>query len=92
MTGRNLPLQRIPIRRGLDHVVVLYRAVPKDADTKEAYGNRPVASGPYKIENYELGTALSLVRNENWDPTTDPNRPAYPDRFQIELNTATARQ
>ena len=64
--------------------------VPKDEDTKEAYGNRPVASGPYKIENYELGTALSLVRNENWDPATDPNRPAYPDRFQFELNADKA--
>ena len=64
--------------------------VPKDADTKQAYGNRPVASGPYKIENYELGTALSLVRNGNWDPATDPNRPAYPDRFQFELNADRA--
>jgi peptide/nickel transport system substrate-binding protein len=64
--------------------------VPKDADTKQAYGNRPVASGPYKIENYQLGTALSLVRNENWDPATDPNRPAYPDRFQFELNADKA--
>ena len=27
--------------------------VPKDADTKQAYGNHPVASGPYKIENYQ---------------------------------------
>jgi peptide/nickel transport system substrate-binding protein len=64
--------------------------VPKDKDTKQAYSNRPVASGPYKIENYQLGTALSLVRNENWDPATDPNRPAYPDRFQFELNVDKA--
>jgi peptide/nickel transport system substrate-binding protein len=64
--------------------------VPKDADTKQAYGKRPVASGPYKIENYQLGTALSLVRNENWDPATDSNRPAYPDRFQFELNADKA--
>lgn len=60
--------------------------VPEDADTKEAYGSRPVASGPYKIENYTAGTSLDLVRNENWDPATDPNRPAYPDRFHLELN------
>ena len=64
--------------------------VPKDADTKGDYGNRPVASGPYKIENYQRGTALTLVRNENWDPATDPNRPAYPDRFQFELNADRA--
>lgn len=66
--------------------------VPKAADTKEAYGDRPVASGPYKIEDYRRDTSLSLVRNPNWDPATDPNRPAYPDRFQIELNADTASE
>jgi peptide/nickel transport system substrate-binding protein len=60
--------------------------VPKASDTKQDYGNRPVASGPYKIENYALDKSLNLVRNENWDAATDPNRPAYPDRFQFELN------
>jgi peptide/nickel transport system substrate-binding protein len=64
--------------------------VPKDRDTKQAYDNRPVASGPYKIESYEPGTSLALVRNDNWDPATDPNRPAYPDRFQFELNADQA--
>ena len=63
--------------------------VPKDADTRQAYSDRPVASGPYKIADYQHDTALSLVRNENWDPATDPNRPAYPDRFQFELNVDT---
>ena len=60
--------------------------VPKDRDTKKEYANRPVASGPYKIENYDRSKSLTLVRNENWDPATDPNRPAYPDRFQFQLN------
>ena len=60
--------------------------VPKDRDTKKEYANRPVASGPYKIENYDRSKSLTLVRNENWNPATDPNRPAYPDRFEFELN------
>ena len=60
--------------------------VPKDKDTKQDYGNDPIASGPYKIDSYVRDTSLTLVRNENWDPATDPNRPAYPDRFQFELN------
>jgi peptide/nickel transport system substrate-binding protein len=60
--------------------------VPKDADTKERYGSHPMASGPYKIEDYRSDTSLSLVRNEYWDSATDPSRPAYPDRFQFELN------
>ncbi|MGO4444896.1 ABC transporter substrate-binding protein [Mycobacterium sp. 2YAF39] len=64
--------------------------VPKDRDTKQDYGSRPVASGPYKIETYDPGKSLVLVRNENWSSATDPNRPAYPDRFQIELNVDRA--
>jgi peptide/nickel transport system substrate-binding protein len=65
--------------------------VPKDRDTRKDYGNRPVASGPYKIENYVRDTSLTLVRNENWNPATDPNRLAYPDRFQFELNVDRSR-
>jgi peptide/nickel transport system substrate-binding protein len=60
--------------------------VPKDSDTKEAYGDRPIASGPYKIGDYQRGTSLTLIRNENWDAAADPDRPAYPDRFQFELD------
>jgi peptide/nickel transport system substrate-binding protein len=60
--------------------------VPKDSDTKQDYAKRPIASGPYQIETYVPNTSLTLVRNKNWDPATDPNRPAYPDRFQFELN------
>jgi peptide/nickel transport system substrate-binding protein len=65
---------------------MLYTApVPKDKDTKQDYTNRPVSSGPYKIDSYVPGTSLTLVRNEMWDPASDPNRPAFPDRFQVEL-------
>lgn len=66
--------------------------VPKDADTRQDYGNRPVASGPYKIEDYSRGTSLSLARNPNWDPATDPNRPAHPDRFEFDLTADTASE
>ncbi len=67
----------------------LYTApVPKDADTKEAYADRPVSSGPYKIETYTPDESLVLVRNDQWDPATDPNRPAYPDKFQFSAGTA----
>jgi peptide/nickel transport system substrate-binding protein len=62
--------------------------VPKDADTKEAYADRPVSSGPYKIEKYTPDESLVLVRNDQWDPATDPNRPAYPDKFQFSTGSA----
>jgi peptide/nickel transport system substrate-binding protein len=63
--------------------------VPKDADTKADYRKRPLASGPYKIEKY-TDDSLVLVRNAQWDPATDPNRPAYPDRFEFERSPDAA--
>lgn len=64
--------------------------VPKDSDTEQDYGNRPIASGPYKIEQYNRGASLTLVRNENWDPATDGNRPANADRFEFALDVDSA--
>jgi peptide/nickel transport system substrate-binding protein len=38
------------------------------------------------FERNELGKAFSLVRNPQWDPATDPNRKALPDRIEVSLN------
>jgi peptide/nickel transport system substrate-binding protein len=46
---------------------------------------RPVSSGPYKIESYEVGKSLVLVRNENWSKDSDPVRSANPDSFVYEF-------
>jgi peptide/nickel transport system substrate-binding protein len=59
--------------------------VPASADTGESYDDRPLSSGPYKIETYEKGRELVLVRNENWDPASDPIRKAYPDQIVMEF-------
>jgi len=59
--------------------------VPKDKDTGERYANKPVSSGPYKFQSIELGKKVVLVRNENWDPATDPNRKALPDQIDMTL-------
>ena len=55
--------------------------VPKAKDDKQNYDFHPVSSGPYKISSYTPDKSLTLVRNTNWDPSTDPNRPALPDSF-----------
>jgi peptide/nickel transport system substrate-binding protein len=55
--------------------------VPKAKDTKQSYDLHPVSSGPYKIESYIPDKSIVLVRNPNWDASTDPNRPALPDKF-----------
>ncbi|GAA3318918.1 ABC transporter substrate-binding protein [Arthrobacter ramosus] len=64
--------------------------VPKDKDTKLDYTNHPVSSGPYMVDSYSRGKSLKLVRNRNWDPSTDPNRSALPDTFSFSLSTSQA--
>ncbi|MGO4586578.1 ABC transporter substrate-binding protein [Arthrobacter sp. 2RAF6] len=64
--------------------------VPKDKDTKLDYTNHPVSSGPYMVDSYSRGKSLKLVRNPNWDPSTDPNRSALPDTFSFSLSTSQA--
>jgi len=62
--------------------------VPKAKDDKQNYDQHPVSSGPYKIESYTPSKQLVLVRNPNWDPATDPNRPALPDKFVVTMGIA----
>jgi len=59
--------------------------VPVAKDTGERYANKPVSSGPYKFQSLEVGKKVVLVRNENWDPATDPNRKAMPDEIDLTL-------
>jgi len=59
--------------------------VPKDKDTGVRYKEHVVSTGPYMFESYEEGKGFVLVRNPHWDPATDPNRPALPDRYEITL-------
>jgi peptide/nickel transport system substrate-binding protein len=60
--------------------------VPKDKDTGAKYRNSIVSTGPYKFENLQPGKSFNLVRNDQWDPATDPNRKALPDRIEVTLN------
>lgn len=62
-----------------------FAPVPKAKDTKQLYDLHPVGTGPYKIESYDRGKQLTLVRNKYWDPKTDPSRWAYPDKIQVKM-------
>jgi peptide/nickel transport system substrate-binding protein len=68
----------------------VFSPVPKAKDTKTAYDNRPVSSGPYKIESYTRKKQLVLIRNEHWDQKTDPLRNALPDKFIFKFGDAEA--
>ncbi|MQA86461.1 MAG: ABC transporter substrate-binding protein [Streptosporangiales bacterium] len=63
----------------------VFGPVPEDKDNGVKYDNRPFSSGPYKIEKYDRGKELVLVRNEHWDPKTDPVRKARPDRIVVKM-------
>lgn len=60
--------------------------VPQAQDTGTRYKEKVVSSGPYMFESNDLGKQFTLVRNPNWDPATDPNRRALPDRIEVALN------
>ena len=62
-----------------------------DAENPSTYGEHQVATGPYMIENnsageltgYTSGKEIKLVRNPNWDASTD-FRPAYLDSIEVQ--------
>jgi len=60
--------------------------VPKAKDTGAKYRNSIVSTGPYKFADLQPGKSFNLVRNDQWDPATDPNRKALPDRIEVSLN------
>lgn len=67
-----------------------------DKGKKSTYGLHLVTTGPYMVKNdasgkitgYQPGKRIEMVRNPNWDKSTD-FRPAYLDRIIVdEGNTA----
>ncbi|MFB7507039.1 ABC transporter substrate-binding protein [Streptomyces broussonetiae] len=63
-----------------------YSVVSAKGDTQQKYDKSPVTTGPYKIQSFQSGKSMVLVRNTNWDPKTDPIRHQYVDRFNILFN------
>ncbi|SNT64956.1 peptide/nickel transport system substrate-binding protein [Asanoa hainanensis] len=59
--------------------------VPVAKDTGVKYKEHVVSSGPYKFESYEAGKGFKLVRNDQWDQSTDPNRKALPDGYDVTI-------
>lgn len=68
-----------------------FTGIPQDADDPATYGRRPLATGPYKFAEYEPGNRLTLVRNEQWDPATDPGRLQAVDRWEFRFGQDTTR-
>jgi peptide/nickel transport system substrate-binding protein len=65
--------------------LLAFAPVPKAKDTGEKYDDAVVSNGPYKIESYVKAQSMTLVRNENWNPDSDPIRKAYPDKVVVNF-------
>jgi peptide/nickel transport system substrate-binding protein len=59
--------------------------IPQFGSEPRTYGKHPLATGPYKVAA-SSPKSLTLVRNAQWDPRTDPGRHAYPDRYVFHFH------
>ncbi len=51
-----------------------------------AYGRRPLSTGPYKIKEFRVNESLTLEKNDQWDPASDPARHQYADEYVIKFD------
>jgi peptide/nickel transport system substrate-binding protein len=67
--------------------------VPKAKDTGAKYEAQFVAMGPYMRDGtYDQTTKLTLKKNPNWDPKTDPVRHQYADKWVFDFNGGDRNQ
>jgi peptide/nickel transport system substrate-binding protein len=66
--------------------------VPAAKDTGSKYKEHVVSSGPYMFASNDLGKDYTLVRNPNYDASTDPDtgRTSLPDKYVVDLNVNAA--
>src|SRR4051812_8364233 len=68
-----------------------------DAKNPSTYNTHVVSTGPYMVKNdaqgntvgYQAGKSIDLVRNPNWDKSTD-FKPAFFDGIQMTTNDSNA--
>jgi peptide/nickel transport system substrate-binding protein len=70
--------------------LLAFAPVPKAKDTGDQYTLAPFSNGPFRIESYEEGKEMVMVRNENWSQESDPVRKPYLDKiiWQFGLDEA----
>jgi peptide/nickel transport system substrate-binding protein len=65
--------------------------IPEKGSDPAKYALHPLATGPYMFDEYVPEKSLTLVRNPEWDPATDPGRHAYPDGYDMEFDWTTPK-
>ena len=64
---------------------------PGDASDPTKYANHPLSTGPYMFDDYQPGVSLTLVKNPEWNPATDPGRHQYVDRWEMKFTEDTPK-
>jgi peptide/nickel transport system substrate-binding protein len=59
--------------------------VPQAKFDNAKYEHDFVSEGPYMRQDYKPGASLTLVKNPNWDPKTDPIRHQYVDTVKFDF-------
>ena len=65
--------------------------IPRGNDQPDKYRLHPWATGPYEFDQYTPEKSLTLVRNPQWDPTTDPGRTQYPEKYVFDFQTHSSK-
>ena len=66
--------------------------IPEGDDSDPAkYALHPWATGPYMFKEYVPEKSLTLVKNPNWDPNTDPGRHQYVDEWDMQFDVPSAK-
>ena len=69
-----------------------FAQLPDTMPVPQGQGHRREVQGtrrlhrPYMFADVQPGKSFNLVRNDQWDPATDPNRKALPDASRSQLN------
>lgn len=85
--GRDITFRLRQPEPDFPHIVALAEFAPRkaslDADSTQP-GHAMLSTGPYRLSGpWQPGSGGTLVRNEQWDPRTDPVRQALPDRIVV---------
>jgi peptide/nickel transport system substrate-binding protein len=67
--------------------------IPTDKSVSDPakYAQHPWSTGPYMFKDYTPEKSLTLVKNPNWDPATDPARHQYVDGFDMQFDVPSAK-
>ena len=87
--GQDLTIEMSRPFAEMDHLgsIMALGPVPLgDAARPESYGQQILANGPYKVDSFVPGESLRLVRNEQWDPASDPGRHQYVDGWVFKFD------